>query len=308
LETIEKEKLLVVGSSGFLGNSLVKFYDNSATFGISALSRGEIVLTLKGKPVHRHKQLSFSNLARVIEKVNPQTIFNASGLVGDRECKLFPETAKEANVNLPTMLAKITNELGIQFIHFSTDAVFGQNQEKRDEGVAPDPDTVYGITKLQGEVEATAISSNSLIIRTNFVGVDYLGQRGLFSYFSNSFDRKVPVTGYNNVVFNPISIRFLCKNVDKLRKKGVAGIFHLAGKTKLTKFEFGRLILNSMHEQPFNSRNFISSQSADNDVRLDMTLETPKMDHFDLQHGDLGSEVQRMCIERKRRLVENLES
>jgi dTDP-4-dehydrorhamnose reductase len=305
LETIEKEKLLVVGSSGFLGNSLVNFYHNSAIFGISALSRGEIVLTLKGKLVHRHKQLSFTNLARVIEQVNPQTIFNASGLVGDRECKLFPEIAREANVNLPSMLAKITNELGIQFIHFSTDAVFGQNQKKRDEGVAPDPDTVYGITKLQGEVEAKTIFSNSLIIRTNFVGVDYLGQRGLFNYFSNSFDRKVRINGYSNVVFNPISIRFLSKNVDILRKKRVAGIFHLAGNTKLSKYEFGRLILKSMLEEPFNSRNFISSQSADNDVRLDMTLETPKMNYLDLQHGDLGSEVERMCIERKRRLVEN---
>jgi len=303
LET--KEKLLVVGSFGFLGNALVKFYDNAAIFGISALSRGEITLTLKGKPVSRQERLSVSNLAKVIEQVNPQTIFNASGLVGDRECMLFPETATEANVKLPSMLAKITSELGIQFVHFSTDAVFGQIQKKRDEVVVPNPDTVYGITKLQGEDSVTTISSKSLIIRTNFVGVDYLGHRGLFSYFTNGFDRRVQVTGYNNVVFNPISIKYLCQNVDILRRKKVSGVFHLAGKTRLTKYEFGRLVLRSMFDQPFNSEDFISSHSVGDDVRSDMTLETPKMEHFDLQYGDLGLEVEQMCLERKKLLAES---
>jgi len=302
LET--REKILVVGSSGFLGNSLIRFYTKAAIFGISGLSKGEIVLTLGGKSAKEVMQYNFNNLAKIIEEVNPTTILNASGLVGDRSCSLSPEMASEANVKLPLMLGKIGNELGIQFIHFSTDAVFGQCQTERKEETLPNPDTVYGMTKLHGEIEASAILSKSLIIRTNFVGVDYLGQRGLFSFFSNAFVRRERVLGFRNVFFNPISIKYLCQNVDELRKKQIFGIIHLIGKSTISKYDFGKLVLESAIGQPLNVDKYIASHYVGDEVRLDMTLETTKMDHLDLPQGNLESEVKEMCVDRSRLLVE----
>jgi len=296
------ERILVVGASGFLGNSLLMFHEKSESFGLSGISKKEIVLTSKDGQIKTKLKFNYANLAKVILEVKPKTILNASGLVGDKICELYPEAALEANVELPSMLATIANDLEIQLIHFSTDAVFGQHQKNRCEEVIPSQDTVYGKTKLEGEERVTSLCSKALIVRTNFVGLDYQGNRGLFDFFAGSFEKDKEVIGYSNVLFNPISLKYLHRNVNKLKDRQAIGVFHLAGKTKLTKYDFGRLILESVNENSLGGRNLISPCTVSEGSRLDMTLETPKMRKFNLQYGDIESEVRRMYEERKRRL------
>ena len=76
-------------------------------------------------------------------------------------------------------LAKISKEQNIKLIHISTDYVFdGTAHKPYKETDIPNPQSVYGKTKLDGELAMQAINpANSIIIRTSWV----------YSEFGNNF-------------------------------------------------------------------------------------------------------------------------
>ena len=75
--------------------------------------------------------------------------------------------------------AQIAKDKNIKLIHISTDYVFdGTNYKPYVETDTPNPQSVYGKTKLDGELAMQQINpANSIIIRTSWV----------YSKFGNNF-------------------------------------------------------------------------------------------------------------------------
>ena len=75
--------------------------------------------------------------------------------------------------------AQIAKDKNIKLIHISTDYVFdGTNHKPYVETDTPNPKSVYGQTKLDGELAMQQINpANSIIIRTSWV----------YSKFGNNF-------------------------------------------------------------------------------------------------------------------------
>jgi dTDP-4-dehydrorhamnose reductase len=75
--------------------------------------------------------------------------------------------------------AQIAKDKNIKLIHISTDYVFdGTNHKPYVETDTPNPKSVYGVTKLDGELAMQQINpANSIIIRTSWV----------YSKFGNNF-------------------------------------------------------------------------------------------------------------------------
>ena len=71
--------------------------------------------------------------------------------------------------------AKLSKDNSIRLIHISTDYVFDRNSDKPyTETDKPEPQTVYGKTKLNGELAIQQINpANSIIIRTSWVYSKY---------------------------------------------------------------------------------------------------------------------------------------
>jgi dTDP-4-dehydrorhamnose reductase len=67
-------------------------------------------------------------------------------------------------------MAEAARTAGARFVHFSTDFVFnGKSNIPYGRDAAPDPLSVYGRTKLEGERRVAATAANALIIRTAWV-------------------------------------------------------------------------------------------------------------------------------------------
>lgn len=88
------------------------------------------------------------------------------------------DNAIAVNVKGPENLARACARTGAYFMHISTDYVYHNNQNtpftEEDE---TNPQSVYGLSKLQGERKAIDICSRTLIIRTSWV----------YSSFGNNF-------------------------------------------------------------------------------------------------------------------------
>ncbi|MFC0813563.1 dTDP-4-dehydrorhamnose reductase, partial [Paracoccus panacisoli] len=80
------------------------------------------------------------------------------------------ETARLVNAEAPGAMARACAELGIPFLHVSTDYVFdGSGQAPRAEEAPTGPLGVYGQTKLDGERAIAAAGGQWAVMRTSWV-------------------------------------------------------------------------------------------------------------------------------------------
>ena len=101
---------------------------------------------------------------------------NRNGIDGIVNCAAYTavdkaeserELCTTLNTVAPSYLAAAIGKRGGWMIHISTDYVFnGRHHLPYQEGETPCPDSVYGNTKLAGELGVTKFCPNTLIIRT----------------------------------------------------------------------------------------------------------------------------------------------
>lgn len=110
-----------------------------------------------------------AGLARTVQTVQPDVIVNAAAHTAVDKAESEPELARTINALAPEVLATESAKLGAWLIHYSTDYVFdGSGSAPWLEDATPDPLSVYGRTKLEGEI-AVATNPKHLTLRTSWV-------------------------------------------------------------------------------------------------------------------------------------------
>ena len=107
-------------------------------------------------------------LAATVRAVQPQVIVNAAAHTAVDRAQAEPELAERINAQAPAVLARAAAACGALLLHYSTDYVFdGSGQTPWQEGDATGPLSVYGRTKLAGELAvAAALPGRSYVVRT----------------------------------------------------------------------------------------------------------------------------------------------
>ena len=118
----------------------------------------------------------------VILDICPDIIINFSAYTDVDGAEHEAEKVFKVNTEGPTLLSKISNDMGSYFIHISTDYVFGiQGEGPFSSTVTPKPINTYGKSKLNGEINILKNNNKSLIIRTS----------AIFSNFNNNFVKNI---------------------------------------------------------------------------------------------------------------------
>lgn len=100
----------------------------------------------------------------------PDLLVNAAALTHVDRCEAEPELARRINAEAPAGLARLCGELGVRFVHISTDYVFdGEARAPYPVDAEARPTSVYGETKWQGERDVRALAPDALIVRTSWV-------------------------------------------------------------------------------------------------------------------------------------------
>ena len=117
-------------------------------------------------------------LEQLFEKVKPNFCINAAAYTAVDKAETESELAELINVEGAMNLAIICQESSATLIHISTDFVFDGSQSlPYTEKSVTNPQSIYGITKRDGEEAIKAILSSHFIIRTSW----------LYSQFANNF-------------------------------------------------------------------------------------------------------------------------
>ena len=114
-------------------------------------------------------------IRRTVRSVRPDIIVNPAAYTAVDKAESETDLARAVNAEAPRVFAEEANALGAWMVHYSTDYVFdGTKQGAYLETDAPNPQSVYGTTKLAGEEAVRAVGGKHLIFRTSWV----YGSRG----------------------------------------------------------------------------------------------------------------------------------
>lgn len=153
-------KVAVTGSNGQLGYQLAKKLADKVT--LLALDKAS---------------LDIANNAQVEETLlafGPDLIINAAAYTAVDKAEQEPELAKAINETGPENLAKVAAKLAAVLIHVSTDYVFdGSNDAPYVETDATNPQSIYGLTKLNGEKAIAKNCGKHIILRTAWVFAEH---------------------------------------------------------------------------------------------------------------------------------------
>ena len=131
-------KVLVLGARGRLGSAVVQEFTAHAD--VVALGRQDLDITDDG-----------GVLARVAAE-SPDVIINCAAYTAVDAAHDDPATALHVNASGVRALARAATEVDATLVHYSTDFVFdGRTNRPYVESDQPNPQSVYGMSKLLGE-------------------------------------------------------------------------------------------------------------------------------------------------------------
>lgn len=161
--------VLVTGSNGQLGSELQVIAKNYPQIQFIFTDIDKLDIT-NSKHI-----ISFFN------KYKPTFVINCAAYTAVDAAEEDERAALLLNYESPKLLANVSKDFGAKFIHLSTDYVFNGNAcIPYREDFQTSPTSVYGRTKLKGEIAALE-SGVSIIIRTSW----------LYSVFGNNFMKTI---------------------------------------------------------------------------------------------------------------------
>ncbi|MCU7795564.1 MAG: dTDP-4-dehydrorhamnose reductase [Candidatus Thiodiazotropha sp. (ex Myrtea spinifera)] len=110
------------------------------------------------------------NVRSVVRENRPDIIVNSAAYTAVDKAESEPSMAERINTEAVALLAEETKRLDACLVHYSTDYVFdGMKSSAYTESDTPNPLSVYGSTKWQGEVAIRQSGCKYLIFRTSWV-------------------------------------------------------------------------------------------------------------------------------------------
>lgn len=184
--------------------------------------------------------------AAVIGRETPAAVINAAAYTAVDQAEADGETARLVNAEAPGAMAGVCAELGIPFLHISTDYVFdGSGEAPRAEDAPTGPLGVYGQTKLDGERAIAAAGGQWAVMRTSWVfsahGTNFVktmrrlgAERDRLTIVADQIGGPTPAA--------EIASALLTMAHAMVADPGKGGLYHFAGSPEVSWADFAREI------------------------------------------------------------------
>ena len=216
-------RILVAGSKGLVGRALVEHCRAS----------GDEVLS------YDHKGLDITN-AEAVESVivaeRPDAVINCAAWTDVDGCERDPEKARQVNAIGPENLARASRKAGSVLVTISTDYVFdGQKEGFYTQRDQPNPISVYGNFKLEGERRAQAEHARTIVVRTGYIFGP--GGKNFLSNVVSLAERGQRLKAISDYWGTPTYGRDLAHRLRELAQLDLPGVYHVVNSGDGASFE-----------------------------------------------------------------------
>ena len=257
-------KILITGCNGQLGN--------------------EMQLLEKDNPQHTYYNTDIAELditdqqavAAFVEQNQIDGIVNCAAYTAVDKAESNKQLCTALNTEAPVYLAAAIEQRGGWLIQISTDYVFnGTKHTPYVETDTPCPDSVYGSTKLAGELAVSKFCKRTMIIRTAW----------LYSTFGNNFVKTMIRLGREKselgVIFDqigtPTYARDLAAAIFATISQGVKpGVYHYSNEGVTSWYDFTKAIhrlagITQCHVRPLHTSEYPTPAARPHYSVLDKT-------------------------------------
>ncbi|AFB21256.1 dTDP-4-dehydrorhamnose reductase family protein [Rickettsia canadensis] len=223
-------KILILGVTGMLGNSIFRFLSCDKQFDVYGTVRDNSARSyfsqdLSDKLITNVVVENHDSFVKAFNKIKPDIVINCIGLVKQLVDVGDPLKALPINSLLPHRLAGLCDLVGSRLIHISTDCVFSGKKGNYKESDFPDCYDLYGRSKLLGEVDYP----NTITLRTSIIGHELAGNRSLTNWFLSA---EGSVKGFEKAIYSGFPTVELARIIRDfvLPNKELRGLYHVASK------------------------------------------------------------------------------
>jgi dTDP-4-dehydrorhamnose reductase len=232
-----RKRLLVTGLGGFVSGSVIA--QGKRDWEIDAISSPNHLFEIEGVRCHRLDLRERSGLQTLFETHTPHAVIHAAAKADIDACQSHPSDAEAVNVGITHSLVELCAETGTRLVHCSTDTVFDGKSGNYTEDQPPNPVNWYGQTKVRSEEIALEGSENSIVARLALVmGLPVYGSGNSFlAKMIDHLEVGQAVKFPENEIRTPIDVITLGQALLELADNGLTGLIHLAGNTRLNRYE-----------------------------------------------------------------------
>jgi dTDP-4-dehydrorhamnose reductase len=236
-----KVRILVTGSNGQLGSQIIDIL-NKGYAGIRKISIAYKNAEVIGIDINDIDISNIDEVLNYINKIKPDIIINTAAYTNVDGCEEYYEDAFKVNAIGARNMAIAAEKAGSKLIHISTDYVFSGNAvEPYKEYDIPNPQNVYGKTKLLGENYVSKFCSKYFIVRTAWL-YGYNGKN-----FVKTIIKAAKEKGHLDVVDdqrgNPTNADDLAYHILKIGLTDEYGIYHCTGNGECSWYDFACKII-----------------------------------------------------------------
>lgn len=229
-------RILVTGAGGLLGSKVAEL----------AAGRGcEVYATYLTHvpPAGRAVKMDITDreqIFRVLEAVRPDVVVHCAALTNVDLCETERELALKVNAEGARFVAEAARSVGSRVVLVSTDYVFDGEKGMYCEEDEPSPVNFYGYSKLLGEKAVAEVSGDCLIVRPSVIygSRPAAGKANFALWLMNNLkagrEVRVLVDQYVSPTFNTNLAAMILDAVER----GLTGVLHTAGATRVSRFEF----------------------------------------------------------------------
>ncbi|MCM2272152.1 MAG: dTDP-4-dehydrorhamnose reductase [candidate division Zixibacteria bacterium] len=232
----------MTGSQGQLGTDLVAY-----------LSTGREVIGIEKQDVDIR---SFSKLLETFRAVEPEWVIHTAAYTDVDGAEANPGLAQAVNADGTENVARAATKVGAKLLYYSTDYVFdGAKELPYVETDLPNPQTVYGKSKFDGEERVKSWVDNYVIMRIGWVygqhGKNFvktmvkLGREQTLK--GSGVQAGPPILVVNDQFGNPTWTMDIASQTKVVLEAGLFGIFHATSERPTSWYQFAKDLFSSLN-------------------------------------------------------------
>lgn len=232
------KKILITGASGYIGPFLCKKLASDNNCSVTAIYNSHKP-AIEGVKLTRCDLTNLELLDSVFEEVKPDIVYHLSSLTPTRISNQSDEQIRFFNAEITAHLAKLCSSNGSLMIYTSTDLVYDEGIDLKEDSAKLNPLTIYAITKHGGEEAVLKNALKYFILRTSLVYG--FTQSSYTSFYDITYEKlkngesiKAFADQYRNAIYTFDAAEILSRVPDKYVKNDIV---NFGGNEYISRFD-----------------------------------------------------------------------
>jgi len=231
---MEIKKILVTGSAGLIGTQIVKdLLDNhKQVYSCYNKTKPELGIIT-------HLDLTKKDdIVNTMNRIKPDVVIHLGAMTDVELCETETELAKKINTDATKILALESEKYNTFFVYMSTDYVFDGKVGMKKENDKTNPINFYGKSKLDGERVFKKITTPNVIVRTSTPFGLHSKKISFPIWVKKNLELEKEISVVVNQYTSPSYVPNISKMIIEIMERKITGIIHLAGATKISRYDF----------------------------------------------------------------------